>query len=1007
MDFSAFDSDATINEFLDEARGNIDAVNQGLLQAERGQLPADAVHAMFRGAHSLKGLAGMFNLGEVCRTTHALETVLDRIRKGQLEFSRDVVAAGFDAVDLLGGLLDDLAERRSGERSIATTVRRLQAIAPAPADAAAARPWSGLPESLAGVLAEVDLAALEAGSPAGAALWLLRLPIQELLQRDRDLVQTWRELERALTVLSVHPLARAEASPLSALDRFDYQVVLLASAEGDIQDRLAPLVLPRHDGWRLDLAARSAERRIFLPTPAAIPAETRIAVKDGMEQHLAAWVAETREELEQLDAALLGLEAQPEAVEPVQIAFRMAHRIKGSAGTMGLEAIARVAHNLEWALDLLRTHRLPAGGGVAGPLLAICDWLSAATQAVEAGASLAPGMAAIEAALAELGQQAAPAAHTGRMVRRWMPEPGDLDRAHAEAGRSGAAVWLASVELRHDCRLPDLRCRLILGHLARIGTVVSSRPPAGDLAAGVMTGRQLRLLLATRADEEAIRDCLLVDEVLRCDLELLPQPSAAIQAVPAPPTTADPGAGPAAAPPPEGEAHPARSVEHTTGLSATVRVESSRIDQLMNVAGEMVVAKARIAGLSDVLAQQLGHPVVGDLRALCALLRDAGVVLPGFAPERIERIGRWVERLPQAQATTGDLAEAVVALHRSTSALQTSAMQMRMVPVTPLFQRFHRVVRDLCRELGKSGRLETSGEATELDKKLIDELVDPLTHLVRNALDHGLEPAAERLAGGKPEQGTVTLSAFQEGGQICIRISDDGRGIDPARIRAKAVEKGLFSPAEAAAMSDQEALAIIFLPGFSTAATVSNVSGRGVGMDIVRAKIAELKGTVDIDSVVGRGSRFTIRLPLTLAMIKALLVEIGGERLALPLDAVREIVELPTERIHAVDGHCFMPLRDHVMALADLPRLIGLRPHRLADGRLRAVIVKGGREAIAIPVDRVLREEEIVVKALPGEFAQVRGLAGASILGDGGIALILDLSTIVQLAVDRAGGSHA
>jgi two-component system chemotaxis sensor kinase CheA len=335
-------------------------------------------------------------------------------------------------------------------------------------------------------------------------------------------------------------------------------------------------------------------------------------------------------------------------------------------------------------------------------------------------------------------------------------------------------------------------------------------------------------------------------------------------------------------------------------------------------------------------------------------------------------------------------------------------MQMRMVPVAPLFQRFHRVVRDLCRELGKQAHLEMHGEATELDKKLIDELVDPLTHLIRNALDHGLEPAVSRIAAGKPETGTVILEAFQEGGQICIRITDDGRGINPVSIKAKAVEKGIITQIQADEMDNANARALVFLPGFSTAVNVSNVSGRGVGMDIVRSKISELKGTVDIDSTIGKGTSFTIRLPLTLAMIQALLVEIGGERFALPLDAVREIVEIDAARIHQVDGGCqFIPLRDGIVAVADLPRVLGLKPHHHDQGTIRAVITKSGREPLAIPVDRVLREEEIVIKALPEEFSRVRGLAGASILGDGGIALILDIPIIIERSCAIIEPSHA
>jgi two-component system chemotaxis sensor kinase CheA len=343
-----------------------------------------------------------------------------------------------------------------------------------------------------------------------------------------------------------------------------------------------------------------------------------------------------------------------------------------------------------------------------------------------------------------------------------------------------------------------------------------------------------------------------------------------------------------------------------------------------------------------------------------------------------------------------------VVLHRHTSDLQASVMRIRMVPIGPLFQRFHRLVRDLARDRDRQARLETAGEATELDKRLIDELADPLTHLIRNAVDHGLEPPEARRAAGKPEQGTVRLEAFHEGGQICIRVRDDGKGLDAERIRAKAVRNGLCTAEAAERLGPAETYALIFEPGFSTAESVTNISGRGVGMDIVRSKVNELKGRIEIESTPGQGTAFTIRLPLTLAMIDALLVEVGGGRYALPLESVREIVELAPGEIHPVEGKGeAICLRENVIALVDLEHTVGLAPLRRGDGCVRAVVTKGGRETMALAVDRVIGDEEIVVKPLSPEFESVQGVSGATVLGDGGIALILDVETIGERA--RAG----
>lgn len=1017
MDLSAFESDAMLAEFLDEARGNIEAVSRGLLDAERGQSSLDSINAMFRGAHSLKGLAGMFNLGDICRTTHALETVFDRLRKSEIACGPAVIVASFEAVDLLGGLLDDLSEKRSGGREVETVVRRLGGLVPAPASAPAQTAWSGMPESVLPVLAGVIASDL----PTSGSAWVLRLPVQELLNRGRDLVHTWRELERLVQVVALVPMAGGEHSPWLPLDRFDYQIVMLVVVQGSLKEALAPLLLPRHDAWLLDLSRRSGRREVFHPAPAGAPGGD-LRVKEDMSRHLPSWLAETGEELEGLDAAVLEIERSPDDSAALQAAFRFAHRIKGSAATMGLDGLARVAHNLEWALDLLRTGRLTCDAPAFQAIFAVKDWIAEAVTAVKEGRTTAPSADVIEAAFSLLGERSSPPQKTGRISRRWMPGKTAAEAAHA-ASATGRAVWTAEIEFRHDCRLADLRMRLMLAHLAGIGSVIEVEPSLTQLADADPPVRIVHLLLVSDAGEDAICACLQVDEVLRHELSPmepeahppvvvlpaapLPDPSpleerpgkaTRIPAEPAPPSVPRP-----ALPVPISEAtaidaRPAHGGDPSS-VVAMVRVETGRLDHLMNTAGELVVAKARISGLSESLRHQLADQAIGDLRGVLAALHGAsehGKTVLGIGGERLGRALRWVEALPRLQATAGSLGEALISLHRTTSALQTSAMQMRMVPVAPLFQRFHRVVRDLCRDLGKQARLVSSGEGTELDKKLMDEMVDPLTHLIRNALDHGMETPAERTTAGKAPEGLLRLEAFHEGGQICLRVRDDGRGIDPARIRRKAIEKGVITAAQSGLMSDQEAIELIFLPGFSTAQQVSNVSGRGVGMDIVRSKITELKGTVEMESTVGAGSAITIRLPLTLAMVKALLVDIGGERQALPLDSVREIVEVPQSQVHEIEGGGrFIPLRDGIVAIADLPRAIGLRPLCRHSGSFRAVITKGGDEPMAIPVDAVLCEEEVVVKALPDEFLHVRGVAGSSILGDGRIALILDVATIV------------
>ena len=330
-----------------------------------------------------------------------------------------------------------------------------------------------------------------------------------------------------------------------------------------------------------------------------------------------------------------------------------------------------------------------------------------------------------------------------------------------------------------------------------------------------------------------------------------------------------------------------------------------------------------------------------------------------------------------------------------------------MVPVGPLFSRFHRVVRDVARVVDKDVRLEIVGEKTELDKRMIDELGDPLIHLVRNAVDHGLETADQRAEVGKPRSGTVRLEAMHRGNAVVVQVVDDGRGIDPARIRQKALEKGLASPAELEAMSDKQVLQFIWNAGFSTARAITDISGRGVGLDIVRSKIEQLSGTIEVDSELGHGTQFTIRLPLTMAILPSLLSRVYDEVYAFPIECVEEIVAIPTKEIYTIQGIRTIRVRGRVISLVTLDDIFrwGNGRHPLASEEstnlsreLTVVIVQSAGCRLGIVVDALIGEEDVVIKSLAENFEHVRGLAGASILGDGRVSLILDLASLTELA---------
>ncbi|MCE7033336.1 chemotaxis protein CheA [Lysobacter sp. GX 14042] len=428
-------------------------------------------------------------------------------------------------------------------------------------------------------------------------------------------------------------------------------------------------------------------------------------------------------------------------------------------------------------------------------------------------------------------------------------------------------------------------------------------------------------------------------------------PGAAAEApAPAPAAAASPSPSPAPAP----AKKPAAARPAVAPEEQTVRVDVRRLDAMVNLVGEMVLARNR-------------------LKSIRVRLGD----------EQLDR--------------------AVAALDATTSRLQSAVMTARMQPVGRVFARFPKLTRDVARQLSKKVELEVLGADTELDRNLVEALADPLVHLVRNAIDHGIEAPEQRRLAGKPEQGVVRLSAQQEGDHVAIEVRDDGAGIDSERIRDSAIRKGLVDADAAARMSPEESLQLLFLPGFSTRSEVSDLSGRGVGMDVVQSRIRELSGQVQIQSEPGAGSRFVIRVPLTLAILPTLLVEIAGDVYALPLVRVIEVLpHRPAGTPMTIDGQPVLDLRQQPLPLLDLRRWLGLEGDRA--GERTAVVLQSGEQRYCLVVDRVRGREEVVIKALPRSLRGLDGYAGASLIGDGRMALILDVDTLYRsgLAPARA-----
>jgi two-component system chemotaxis sensor kinase CheA len=402
-----------------------------------------------------------------------------------------------------------------------------------------------------------------------------------------------------------------------------------------------------------------------------------------------------------------------------------------------------------------------------------------------------------------------------------------------------------------------------------------------------------------------------------------------------------------------GARHPERA---TGGDAATIRVEVRRLDHLMNLVGELVIGRNRL------------HQVRGDF-----------------------------ERKYEGESLVGDLGQVSADLSLVSSELQEAVMKVRMVPIRNIFSRFPRLVRDLAREREKAVDLVTSGHETELDRSVIEEIWDPLVHLVRNALDHGLESPRERRASGKPEKGRISMSARQEGSHIVIRVEDDGRGIDAARVLDKARRLGLVDDGDD--ISGAEILNLIFAPGFSTKDEISDISGRGVGLDVVKTNLKRLNGLIDVSTVPGKGTRFTLQIPLTLAIVQALLVRVDSETAAIPLASVVETVRLLPQELRTIRGRHVLRLRDNVLPLIWLHDLFH-RP-RPGDRRFYVIVVGLAEERVGIAVDGLLGQQEVVVKSVGNYLGEIQGLAGATILGDGRVVVILDMATLMGDARSR------
>ena len=668
-----------------------------------------------------------------------------------------------------------------------------------------------------------------------------------------------------------------------------------------------------------------------------------------------AFFEESFEALDAMEAALLKLDVGAPDPEIINTIFRVAHSIKGGSATFGFNDIASFTHSLETLLDELRANRLAASVAISDLLLKSVDVMREMLRRVQASQPVDAQRVAdlqfdLELAIAR-GTPQTPSAASAEAVST-------PSAASAETRWRIAFRPFAQFFARGNDPIRMFRELAGLGRL-EVTTDVGELPPLTELDPQACLMSWV-LELTAETTEEAIREvfdwatgeCELEIECATAALARGSAPDTAL-ATPSPevPVRADQPAAAGGVAAVRGDLHNVSGI----GESGSIRVSVEKIDELMNTVGELVITQAMMS-----------------------------------------QLGRGIEGAATEQFRTG-----LAQLERNVRELQESVMRVRMLPISFVFSRFPRMVRDLAQRLDKRIELKVSGEQTELDKTVLEKIGDPLVHLVRNSIDHGIEKPEARLAAGKPAAGTVHLDACHRGGNIAIEVSDDGAGLDKDRILAKARERGLIGPSEV--LGDAEVSELIFLPGFSTAEHTTDVSGRGVGMDVVRRNIKELGGKIEVRTLRGHGTRFVITLPLTLAIVDGQSVTVGSETYIVPLTSIVESLQLKAASVSRLSGRGeVFAFRGHYLPVIRLHRLFGIEPRARELNEGLVVVVEGDGRRMGLFVDDLLGQQQVVIKSLETNYGHVAGVSGATILGDGSVALILDLAGLMRMSAVQA-----
>ncbi|MZQ81569.1 chemotaxis protein CheA [Paenibacillus sp. 5J-6] len=689
-----------------------------------------------------------------------------------------------------------------------------------------------------------------------------------------------------------------------------------------------------------------------------------------LSQYLSMFIDESKEHLQSLNENLLSLESNPQDISIVHNIFRSAHTLKGMSATMGFEDIASLTHEMENVLDLVRNSKIEMNPFIFDCIFKSLDSLESMVEDIIQGGTGKADVTPIVAALRSIvtGEYKTASATVAAAVKE--PAKGiEVDEFQfsilQQSIDAGFLVFYIEVNVNENCVLKAARAYMVFDALERMGEVVKATPSVQEIEQEKFD-RSFSLYFISQVDQATLeKEILSVSEIesaviITVDSESLVELShprseveaarqeiaAAVAAVEVPspavavvstPTAVEPAA--AASKPTAGGAPVA---------SRTIRVDIERLDALMNLFSELLIDRVRL-----------------------------------------EQLASEVKR--------NDLTETVEHMSRVSSDLQNIVLKLRMVPVDSVFNRFPRMIRDLAKSLDKKVDLVITGAETELDRTVIDEIGDPLVHLLRNAVDHGIESISDRLAAGKSEHGTIQLRAFHSGNHVFIEIEEDGKGIYREKVLKTALKNGLVTAEQAAKLTDKEVYNLLFASGFSTAEKISDISGRGVGLDVVKTKIQMLGGHVQVDSKPGVGSKFSVQLPLTLSIISAMLVRLGSEKYAIPLSSIVETSAIQKSQIRNIHGNKMVDYRKSVIPLVSLSTLFEVPDfNEDLEEETEIVVVRKGDKQVALMVDEFIGQQEIVLKTLGKYLTGLFAISGATILGDGQVALIIDPNALIK-----------